>query len=80
MPYDKQRSLSKAIIYFKDGNVRTFFSNDRNIRTGAIRGQLGINRLSKMIQNWGERIETAIIYNNKNGKEIAKFRNGKPVQ
>lgn len=80
MPYDKTRSLSKAIIYFKDGNVRTFFSNDRNAKTGSVRGQLGINRLTKMIQKWGDKIETAIIYNNKDGKEIAKFRNGKPVE
>jgi hypothetical protein len=71
-----ENSLTKAIVYFKDGNKRTFHSRDL-ARTDAVPNrQLGISRLRKMVYNWKEAVETAILYDNRTGEEVMKFREG----
>ncbi len=72
-------SLTKCIVYFKDGNSRTFYSFDKSHRNSKPNKALGIRRFEKMLLQgklkgtW----ETAIIYENfPKGKEIAKYRGG----
>lgn len=72
--------MSKAIVWFKDGNIRTFYSNDKSYSRGIVKMQIGVNRLIKMILKWKDKIETAIIYNNINGSEITKFKDGKKIK
>ena len=74
----KRDALSKCIVWFYDGNVRTFYSLDKNHRRAKQNQALGIQRLEKMLlETFKGKWETAIIYENKyNGAEIAKFKRG----
>jgi hypothetical protein len=74
----KREALSKCIVWFYDGNVRTFYSLDKNHRRATQNQALGIQRLEKMLlETFKGRWETAIIYENKdNGAELAKFKRG----
>ncbi|OED35736.1 hypothetical protein AB832_06150 [Flavobacteriaceae bacterium (ex Bugula neritina AB1)] len=75
---DPTSALSKCVVYFNDGKSRTFYSFDKKHKNSKPNQSLGIRRLQKMLMTslkgtW----ETAIIYENiKNGKELAKFKNG----
>ncbi len=71
-------SLTKCIVYFHDGNSRTFYSLDKSHKRAKPNQALGIRRFDKMLTirfkgTW----ETAIIYENlPEGREIAKYKNG----
>ncbi|TPN87414.1 hypothetical protein [Aquimarina algicola] len=71
-------ALFKCIVYFHDGESRTFYSLDKSHKRAKPNEALGIRRLEKMLMfrfrgTW----ETAIIYENlPKGKEIAKYKNG----
>ncbi|WP_029209645.1 hypothetical protein [Aquimarina agarilytica] len=71
-------SLTKCIIWFYDGNIRTFYSFDKSHAKAKPNKALGIRRLTKMInQTFKGKYETAIIYGNLgNGVEIAKYKHG----
>ncbi|WP_271785337.1 hypothetical protein [Aquimarina algiphila] len=71
-------SLSKCIVYFHDGNSRTFYSLDKTHKRAKPNQALGIRRLEKMLNVRFKGLwETAIIYENQpKGKEIAKYKNG----
>jgi len=73
-----QQSLTKCIIWFYDGNARTFYSFDKSHTKAKPNKALGIRRLTKMInQHFKGKYETAIIYENLgNGVEIAKYKHG----
>ena len=77
----KNEALSKCIVWFYDGNVRTFYSLDKNHRKAKQNQALGIQRLEKMLlETFKGKWETAIIYENKeNGVELAKFKRGQRV-
>lgn len=64
------------VVYFKDGNNRTFHSRDQRLRQSAPDKNLGINRLKKLAHNWKPYIQTAIIYDNMSGTELCKYREG----
>ncbi len=72
------RSLTKCIVYFKDGNSRTFYSYDKSNRNSKPNKALGMRRLEKMLmRHFKDRWETAIIYENfTKGRELAKYKNG----
>lgn len=71
-----ESALTKCIVYITDGNKRTFHSRDR-ARTNALPNrEPGINRLRKMVYNWKEFVATAIIYDNRTGEEVMKYRSG----
>ena len=74
-------ALSKCIVYFTDGNSRTFYSFDKKHKKSKPNQALGIRRLEKMLlQHFKGRWETAIIYENKtNGRELVKFKGGTKV-
>lgn len=69
-------SLTKAVIYFVDGNSRTFHSRDFARNNSVPSKQLGINRLKKYINDVSPRVEAAIIYDKESDQEISKFKNG----
>jgi hypothetical protein len=74
----QREALSKCIVWFYDGNVRTFYSLDKTHKRAKPNQALGIRRLEKMLmETFKEQWETAIIYENKtNGNELARFKRG----
>ena len=78
IPDIEKKALSKCIVYFYDGNCRTFYSYDRKHKNSVPDKSLGIKRLEKMLlESFKNRWETAIIYDNReNGEELAKFKRG----
>jgi len=74
----QREALSKCIVWFYDGNVRTFYSLDKTHKRANPNQALGIRRLEKMLlETFKGQWETAIIYENKrNGNELARFKRG----
>lgn len=74
----QQEALSKCIVWFHDGNCRTFYSLDKAHKKAELNQALGIRRLEKMLlETFRDQWKTAIIYENKpNGEELAKFKSG----
>ncbi len=75
---DNKNALTKCIVYFYDGNCRTFYSLDLKHKNGQRNKALGMRRLDKMLrETFKGQWETAIIYDNKpNGTELAKYKRG----
>ncbi len=75
---DKTRALTKCIVYFNDGNARTFHSLDLKHKNSEANKALGMRRLDKMLrETFKGKWETAIIYDNQpNGTELAKYKRG----
>jgi hypothetical protein len=71
-------ALTKCIVWFYDGNSRTFYSFDKTHKKAKPNEALGIRRLEKMLmETFKGRWETAIIYENKtNGTEVARYKRG----
>jgi hypothetical protein len=70
------QALSKAVVYFIDGNSRKFFSRDKTRQQHIPNRNLGIARLKKMIDGWHDNVQTAILFDNTTDQEIARFKNG----
>lgn len=76
----KRDSLSKLVVYFKDGNARTLWSLDWKHKFSKILNQnLGLLRLRNKVSEYGARADVAIIYDKKSGNEIDKYFEGKQV-
>jgi hypothetical protein len=77
----QREALSKCIVWFYDGNTRTFYSLDKTHKRARPNQSLGIRRLEKMLmETFKGQWETAIIYENKpNGNELARFKRGARV-
>jgi hypothetical protein len=76
----KRDSLSKLLIYFKDGNVRTLWSLDWKHKYSKILDRnLGLFRLRKKVTEYGSQADVAIIYDKKTGKEVEKYFEGNKV-
>lgn len=74
--HDKEASY-KAIVYFKDGNKRTFYSFDFSHKGSKERKpHLGFARLEKMILKFQNKAEAALIYSRQNNAEQARYRDG----
>ncbi|MGB5930762.1 MAG: hypothetical protein WBH03_21445 [Cyclobacteriaceae bacterium] len=79
LPEQMQRNaLTKCIVWFYDGNSRTFYSFDKTHKKANPNQALGIRRLEKMLmETFKGQWETAIIYENRtNGTEVARFKRG----
>lgn len=77
----KRDSLSKLLIYFKDGNVRTLWSLDwKHKYSKFLDRNLGLARLRKKVTEYGTKANTAIIYDKQTGNEIEKYFEGTPVK
>lgn len=77
-PHLSDNALTKCIVWFYDGNIRTFYSFDKTHKRSTPEITVGLRRFDKMLmQHFKGRWETAIIYENKyKGTEIAKYKNG----
>ena len=77
----RREALSKCIVWFHDGNCRTFYSLDKTHKKAEPNQALGIRRLEKMLmETFKGQWKTAIIYRNQtNGEELAKFIRGKRI-
>jgi hypothetical protein len=70
-------SFTKCVVYFLDGNTRTFYSLDWPHKYSKLRDrELGLKRLRNLIGKWSYRANTAIIYDNSTGNEIEKYHQG----
>ena len=77
----KRDSLSKLLVYFKDGNARTLWSLDwKNKYSRYLDRNLGLSRLRKMVKDYGVKADVAIIYDKATGQEIEKYFEGRAVK
>ena len=77
----KRDSLSKLLIYFKDGNVRTLWSLDwKHKYSKNIDRDTGLTRLRKKVSDYGPKADVAIIYDKLSGRVIEKYFEGTPVK
>lgn len=77
-------SFHKLLVWFVDGNERTFYSLDWKHKFSKTRDErIGMERLHKMIARWGSRASVVEIYVNiygtKSGRKVARFENGMQV-
>lgn len=76
----KTDSLYKLIIWFKDKNVRTFYSYDWKHRySKTLDSGMGLSRFKSLITNYGSKAGMAHIYETKTGKLIARYFEGEPI-
>lgn len=75
-----QDSLSKMIVWFQDGNVRTMYSLDwRHKRSKTRDKAIGLERFNKLIKTYGASAINVEIYDKATGQRIAKFHKGEIV-
>ena len=73
-------SFSKLIVWFKDKNVRTFYSLDWKHKYAPKRDRsLGLGRLRKKVSEWGTRAGVAELYDLSSGERIARFYEGNEI-
>ena len=74
----RETAMTKCIVWFYDGNSRTFYSRDRSHKKAKSNMALDMRRLEKMLlETFKGKWETAIIYENQdNGQELAKYKRG----
>lgn len=74
-------SFSKLVVWFKDGNIRTFYSIDWKSRYDKNRDRnIGLQRFRKMLDTWGAKSETSEIYDKSSGKLLEKYFEGKKIE
>jgi len=74
-------SFSKLVVWFKDGNVRTFYSIDWKHKYSKQRDpHIGLARLRKKLSEWGSKAGVAEIYDKASGNRIAKFYEGIEIE
>lgn len=73
-----ENATFKAVVYFKDGNTRTFYSFHTNYdaqeKKVLVNDQMALNKLSRLIERkfLGKYI-TALVYHKQTGKQVAKY-------
>ena len=74
-------SFTKLIVWFKDGNIRTFYSMDWKHKHSKFRDRtIGITRLKKLVCRWGNKASTAELYDTTTGQQIARFFEGVEIK
>ena len=70
-------ALTKLVVYFKDGNARTFHGRHTTQRFTPVDPKaLEILRLKKYAASVQAHIQMAILYDARTGDELARFKNG----
>jgi hypothetical protein len=69
-------SLSKMIVWFADGNIRTMYSIDWKNRFRPRDKEIGIARFKSKISEYGVKVRNAEIYDKSTGVLLFKFRGG----
>ncbi|WP_210516418.1 hypothetical protein [Hymenobacter terricola] len=71
---------TKLLIYFKDGNSRTFHGRpNASSYTPVDPRELEIKRLKRYAESVGPKINVAILYDLHTGQELARLKNGQWV-
>lgn len=77
----KEHSLYKMIVWFADGNIRTFYSLDWKNKYSQTRdATLGLRRLTSLAQTYGSRAKTIMLYQKRSNRLVAKFIDGVEVK
>lgn len=68
----------KAVVYFKDGNTRTFYSfytsYDAQEKKVLINDQTALNKLNRLIERkYAGKYITALVYHKQTGRQVAKY-------
>jgi hypothetical protein len=58
----KRDSLTKLILWFHDGNIRTLYSLDWRHSYSARDREIGLERFQKRIELYGKNVRAARIY------------------
>jgi hypothetical protein len=69
-------AFTKLVVYFKDGNARTFHGRHASKFPLADPRALEIIRLKKYADQVQANIQLAILYDTHTGDELARFKNG----
>ena len=70
-------ALTKLVVYFKDGNARTFHGRHTAQRFTPVDPRaLEILRLKKYADSVQAYIQIAILYDTQTGDELGRFKNG----
>lgn len=73
-------SFSKMVVWFKDGNVRTFHSYDWKSKYSKDRdAHLGLQRLKNLAMKYSSYANSIEIYDRCSGKVVFKFFEGRRV-
>lgn len=75
---DQAKATFKAVVYFKDGNTRTFYSfhtsYDATEKKVFINDQTALNKLSRLIERkFAGKYITALVYHKDTGRQVAKY-------
>ncbi len=73
-------SFTKLITWFKDGNVRTWYSLDWKHKYSFRDRSIGMARHRSRLSKWGSQCGAAEIYDKATGEKIAKFYEGTEVE
>jgi hypothetical protein len=78
MPWKLQKDSSfKCVVWFADGNTRTFYSLDwTHQHSKNYDRELGLKRLRALIHKWGALATVAIIYNKEDQQELERYNQG----
>lgn len=75
---DPNNAVFKAVVYFKDGNTRTFYSYhtayNAQEKKVFINDQTALNKLSRLIETkFNGKYITALVYHKESGRQVAKY-------
>jgi hypothetical protein len=75
---NQEQAAFKAIVYFKDGNTRTFYSFHTSYNAQEkkiiVNDQIALNKLNRLIERkFTGKYITALVYHKDTGRQIAKY-------
>jgi hypothetical protein len=79
------KATFKAVVYFKDGNVRTFYSfhtsYDAQEKKVFVNDKTALIKLTRLIERtYAGTYITALIYHKDTGRQMAKYCYGRLIQ
>lgn len=74
--FDPNKSLTKLIVYFKDGGKRTFHSDTRKDKSEG-RVATAIDLANRLNERWKYVANTTLLCDNVTGAELEKWYQGK---
>ncbi len=74
----KVHSFSKMIVWFQDGNVRTFYSLDWKSKYSRHRDRtIGFKRFESLMDKYGRKARMVEVYDLTSGEVIFRYHEGK---
>ncbi|MGV3588572.1 MAG: hypothetical protein ACO1OF_16320 [Adhaeribacter sp.] len=72
----KEKALSKLLVWFHNGEKRTYYSHDKQFKSNQNPEDYGIAKLKKLCYSRKLEIKSARIYDNRDGRELYRFKQG----